>query len=149
MAPIPSSVSAAQPASRSLAEQHSSRRQPASSSCRFVDMAIAATVAGAFFILFTKLVSCQERLTEVEREMDDVKLTASLQNLADLKAASSVAAADPPYLAEDESDDERIVESSPPPPVPDPPESVDEVDEEEEEETPPPAPAKAPKRRSK
>ena len=48
---------------------------------KLIDVAVAATVAGAFFVIFTKVVGCQQRLTEVEKELDDFKLTSSLQSL--------------------------------------------------------------------
>ena len=56
--------------------------ESAPSKGKFFDVAIAATVAGALFMLYSKVASCQQRITEVEREIDDFKLTASLQNLS-------------------------------------------------------------------
>ena len=121
---------------------------------KIIDMAIAATVAGGFFLIYTKLASCQQRLTEVEKELDDFKLTSSLQHLTGLKAVER-----PIEEERVEEEEERIVESSPPPPRPldavqeldedGEKGSEDENEEEEEEDTPPPPPTRTTKRRSK
>ena len=105
--------------------------ESAPSKGKFFDVAIAATVAGALFMLYSKVASCQQRITEVEREIDDFKLTASLQNLSRFVSV-------PEERVEEEKVEEERVEEVEERVEEERVEEVEERVEEEEEERPPP-----------
>lgn len=104
---------------------------------KLLDLTISAALAGAFFVVFSKVYGCQQRLTELEKEMDDFKLMSSLQQLPS-RMEPVVAPKDETLPSVVEEDLEEIDDAV---------EEVDDAVEEEEEETPPPVIASRPKRR--
>lgn len=138
---------------------------------KMFDLILSTALAGAFFVVFTKLYGCQQRLTELEKEMDDYKLMSSLQQLSTRTSEApppppkkkqaplpsvveesnddleDIDDQEDPVEEDDQEDDETRVEEVGPEEV-SPEESHEEPhEEEEEEETPPPVVPSRPKRK--
>ena len=150
-APVPANVAAATAATTT----------PSKGGVRAVDVIVAASVVGAFALLAMKTLSCEQRLDELEREIDETKLMRSLSTSDDRtrrearvlgaverppppaeEAAAEAAAAEPADdgrrgAAEPPVDDEDVEASDVDDVEEDPPAVDDEAPKDEEEEGPP------------